>query len=151
MRQSDWVLLGIITVLFGISIVTAMGETAFTKMSRVRALTLEEEGRKGASLLVRLLDTPEWTLNVLLLLMMAAHFGVASLVALIVEHHFGGAGVVAGTIIEVLIFFVLAEVAPKTYAILHTDEAATKLSGFMWVLSRFPPLRAITRVLIAMA
>lgn len=151
MRQSDWVLLGIIAVLFGVSIVTAMGETAFTKMSRVRALTLEEEGRKGASLLVRLLDTPEWTLNVLLLLMMTAHFGVASLVAVIVEHHFGGAGVVAGTIIEVLVFFVLAEVAPKTYAILHTDESATKLSRFMWVVSRFPPLRGITRVLIGMA
>jgi CBS domain containing-hemolysin-like protein len=151
MRQSDWILLAVIAVLFAISIVTAAGETAFTKMNKVRALTLEEEGRKGAARLIRLLDTPEWTLNVLLLIMMAAHFGVASLVALIVEHHFGGAGVVAGTIIEVLIFFVLAEVAPKTYAILHTDEAATRLSGFMWMLSRFPPLRVITRVLIGMA
>jgi magnesium and cobalt exporter, CNNM family len=151
MRQSDWVLLAVIAVLFAISIITAAGETAFTKLNKVRALTLQEEGRKGATRLVRLLDHPERTLNVLLLIMMAAHFGVASLVALIVEHHFGGAGVVAGTIIEVLIFFVLAEVAPKTYAILHTDEAATKLSGFMWVLSRFPPLRVITRVLISMA
>jgi putative hemolysin len=151
MRQSDWVLLAIIAVLFAISIVTAMGETAFTKMSKVRALTLEEEGRKGATRLVRLLETPEWTLNILLLIMMAAHFGVASLVAIIVEHHFGGAGVIVGTIVEVLLFFVLAEVAPKTYAILHTDTAATRLVGFMWVLTRFPPLRAITRVLIGMA
>ena len=98
MRHSDWLLLGIIAVLFAISIVTAMAETAFTKMNRVRAMTLEEEGRKGAARLLRLLETPEWTLNVLLLFMMAAHFAVASLVAIIVEHHFGGAGVIAGTV-----------------------------------------------------
>jgi putative hemolysin len=151
MRQMDWLLLAVIAVLFAVSIVTAAGETAFTKMSKVRALTLEEEGRKGAARLVRMLDTPEWTLNVLLLLMMAAHFAVASLVAIIVEHHFGGVGVLAGTVVEVLLFFVLAEVAPKTYAILQTDRAATRLSTFMWVVSRFPPLRAVTKVLIAMA
>ncbi len=151
MTTTEWLILAGIAVLFAVSIVTAMGETAFTKMSRVRAMTLEEEGRKGASRLARLLEAPEWTLNIVLLLMMVSHFAVASLVAIIVEDHFGGFGVAVGTVVEVIVFFVLAEVAPKTYAILHTDAAATKLSGFLWVVSRFPPLRAITRVLIGMA
>ncbi|MGH2577167.1 MAG: hemolysin family protein [Actinomycetota bacterium] len=151
MTTTEWLILAGIAVLFAVSIVTAMGETAFTKMSRVRAMTLEEEGRKGASRLARLLEAPEWTLNIVLLLMMVSHFAVASLVAIIVEDHFGGFGVAVGTVVEVILFFVLAEVAPKTWAILHTDSAATKLSGFLWVVSRFPPLRAITRVLIGLA
>lgn len=151
MTTTEWLILAGIAVLFAISIVTAMAETAFTKMSRVRAMTLEEEGRKGAARLARLLESPEWTLNIVLLLMMVSHFAVASLVAIIVEEHFGGFGVAVGTVVEVIVFFVLAEVAPKTYAILHNDLAATKLSGFLWVVSRFPPLRAITKVLILMA
>jgi CBS domain containing-hemolysin-like protein len=148
---TEWLIMAGIAVLFAISIVTAMGETAFTKMSRVRAMTLEEEGRKGAARLARLLESPEWTLNIVLLLMMVSHFAVASLVAIIVEDHFGGFGVAVGTVAEVIVFFVAAEVAPKTYAILHNDAAALKLSGFLWIVSRFPPLRAVTRVLIGMA
>ena len=37
-----------IVVLFLVSIVLALAETAFTRMNRIRALALEEEGRKGA-------------------------------------------------------------------------------------------------------
>ncbi len=151
MGSADWLILAAIAVLFALSILTAMGETAFTKISRVRALTLEEEGVKGASRLARLLEHPEWTLNIVLLIMMVSHFAVASLVAILVEEHFGGFGVVIGTVAEVIVFFTLAEVAPKTYAILHTDRAATRLSGFLWVVTRFPPLRIITRLLIVVA
>ena len=151
MRTEDYLILGAISVLFAISVVMAMGETAFTKTNRVRAMTLEEEGIKGASRLVQLLDKPEVTLNIVLLITMVSHFAVASLVALFVEEHFGSGGVIVGTVVEVLVFFVAAEVAPKTYAILHTDKAATRLSGFLWLLTRFAPLRGLTRVLIGMA
>jgi magnesium and cobalt exporter, CNNM family len=148
---SDWLILGGIAALFSASVVFAMSETAFTRMNRVRALTLEEEGRKGAGRLARLLEEPERTLNIVLLALLVCHFGAASLVAILVERHFGGFGVLAGTVIEVILFFVLAEVAPKTYAVLHTDLAATRLSGFLWVLTRFPPLRALSRLLITTA
>jgi CBS domain containing-hemolysin-like protein len=151
MSGTEWLILVAITVLFAVSVITAAAETAFTKMNRVRALTLEEDGVKGAGRLAKLLEAPEWTLNIVLFLMMVSHFAVASLVAVIVEHHFGGFGVAAGTVVEVIAFFVLAEVAPKTYAILHTDRAATRLAGFLWVVTRFPPLRALTGVLITMA
>ena len=47
-----------------------VAETAFTRMSRIRALSLEEEGRKGAHRLAQMLERPERTLNVLLLLIL---------------------------------------------------------------------------------
>jgi len=67
MTGADWLLLVAIGALFLVSGVLAMAETAFTRMSRVRALALEEEGRSGATRLARLLERPERTLNSLLL------------------------------------------------------------------------------------
>ena len=67
---SDWAIVVAIVVLFLVSIVLAAAETAFTRMSRIRALSLEEEGRKGAHRLALMLERPERTLNVLLLLIL---------------------------------------------------------------------------------
>ena len=69
MTGADWLLLVAIGALFLVSGVLAMAETAFTRMSRVRALALKEEGRSGATRLTRLLERPERTLNSLLLVM----------------------------------------------------------------------------------
>jgi len=51
----------------------------------------------------------------------------------------------------VVAFFVFAEVAPKTYAVQHTDSAALRLAGILWFLSTFPPLRVLSKGLIGMA
>jgi putative hemolysin len=151
MSSTEWLIVIAVVVLFVLAAITAAAETAFTKMNRVRALTLEDEGRRGARLLSRLLESPEWTLNVILFVTLVSHFAVASLVAVLAQRHFGAFGVAVATVLEVIAVFVLAEVAPKTYAILHTDAAATRLAGFMWVVAKFPPLRALTRVLIAIS
>ena len=50
-------------MLFLFSIVLAAAETAFTRMSRIRALSLEEEGRKGAHRLAVMLEHPETPLH----------------------------------------------------------------------------------------
>jgi CBS domain containing-hemolysin-like protein len=75
----------------------------------------------------------------------------ATLVGVLVERKFGGYGLLVGTAVEVVAFFVLAEVAPKTYAVQHTEAAALRLSPLLWALSRFPPLRFISRILIGVA
>jgi magnesium and cobalt exporter, CNNM family len=49
------------------------------------------------------------------------------------------------------VFFVIAEVAPKTYAVQHTENAALRLAGPLWALVHFPPLRAFSKLLIAVA
>ncbi|MGZ4712789.1 MAG: hemolysin family protein [Acidimicrobiia bacterium] len=140
-----------ITVLFLCSIVLAAGETAFTRMSRIRALSLEEEGRKGAHRLAVMLERPERTLNVLLLLILVCQMTSASLLGVLLEGAFGGAGLVIGLAVQIVVYFVIGEVAPKTYAIQHPDRAALRLTPFLWGISNFPPLRLLSRGLIGLA
>ena len=151
MSNQDWLTLGAILVLFAASAVLAMAETSFVRISRIRAMTLQEEGRRGAERLLKLLERPEAALNVVLLLVLICQLTAATLVGVLVERKFGGFGVLAGTAVEIAAFFVLAEVAPKTYAVQHTETAALRLSGLLWALTRFPPLRLISRVLIGVA
>ena len=138
-------------MLFLFSIVLAAAETAFTRMSRIRALSLEEEGRKGAHRLAILLERPERTLNVLLLLVLVSQMTSASLLGVVLEGQFGSAGLVIGLVVQIVLYFVIGEVAPKTYAIQHPDRAALRLSGFLWGISNFPPLRLLSRGLIGLA
>jgi putative hemolysin len=151
MEQTDWLILATVVVLFGFSAVLAMSETAFVRINRIRALTLEEEGRKGAGRLAQLLEHPEATLNIVLLLVLVCQLTAATLVGVLVERLFGTYGVLAGTAVEIVAFFVLAEVAPKTYAVQHTDAAALRLSPLLWALTHFPPLRLLSRLLIGLA
>ncbi len=151
MSGQDWLTLSGIVALLLTSAVLAMAETAFVRINRIRAMTLLEEGRKGAERLLKLMERPETALNLVLLLVLICQLTAATLVGVLVERKLGGYGLLAGTAIEIVAFFVLAEVAPKTYAIQHTETAALRLSGLLWFLTRFPPLRLISRVLIAMA
>ena len=48
----------------------------------------------------------------------------STLLGVLASRLFGGWGVVGATVLNVTLFFVVAEVAPKTWAIQHTDRAA---------------------------
>jgi CBS domain containing-hemolysin-like protein len=149
--NADWLTLIAIFVLLITSAVFAMAETAFVRMNRIRAMSLEEEGRKGAKRLVALLEEPETALNLVLLFLLIGQLTAGTLVGVLVEGRFGGYGILIGTVTEVIVFFVIAEVAPKTYAVQHTETAALRLSGLLWTMTHFPPLRALSRVLIGIA
>ena len=151
MSDQDWLTLGGIILLLIMSAILAMAETSFVRINRIRAMTLQEEGRRGADRLLKLLEQPETALNLVLLLVLICQLTAATLVGVLVERKLGGYGLLAGTAVEVVAFFVFAEVAPKTYAIQHTESAALRLSGFLYFLTRIPPLRIISRILIAVA
>jgi len=149
--NTDWLTLSAIFVLLITSAVFAMAETAFVRMNRIRAMTLEEEGRRGAKRLNALLEEPEQALNLVLLFLLIGQLTAGTLVGVLVEGRLGGYGVLVGTVTEVIVFFVIAEVAPKTYAVQHTETAALRVSGLLWALTHFPPLRALARLLIGIA
>lgn len=148
---SDGLLVATIVGLVLISGVLALAETAFVRLSRVRVLALEDEGRPGAARLARLLETPEKTLNAVLLLVLVTQLTAATLVGVLVDGRLGPFGVVAGLAIEVTFFFVAAEVIPKTFAVQHTDAVALRLSRLLAVLTGFLPLRALSQALISLA
>jgi magnesium and cobalt exporter, CNNM family len=151
MTGADWLLVAAIVVLFLASIWLALVETAFTRMSRIRALALEEDGRRGAGRLARMLEHPERTLNVVYLLALFCQLTTGSLVGLVLSRAVGAWGFVIGIVLQFILFFVFGEVAPKTYALQHTDGAALRNSGLLAFLTRFPPLRWASSALIGLA
>ena len=151
MTGADWLLVAAIVVLFVASIWLALIETAFTRMSRVRALALEEDGHRSAGRLARMLEHPERTLNVVYLLALFCQLTTGSLVGFVLSRAVGAWGFVIGIVLQFVLFFVIGEVAPKTYALQHTDGAALRNARLLAFLTRFPPLRYASSALIGLA
>ena len=144
-------LVGTIIALIALAGFFAVAETSLTRISRVKAMTLEEEGRRGAHLLARLAEHPERFINPILLLLLVCHLAAGTLVGVITERHFGAWGVAAGLLIEVVFIFVLAEAAPKTWAIQHTERAALAAAPIVTAIAGFPPVRMLAAALIGLA
>jgi len=148
---AEWVIILVVLVLFVLSIFFAASETAFTRMSRIRAIALEEEGNKRAQRLVVMLEHPEQTLNVVLLMVLISQLTSATLIGVLLEGTAGTLGVVLGIVLQIVLFFVIGEVAPKTFAVQHTERAALALTPMLWFLTNFAPLRWLSSLLIGVA
>ena len=144
-------MLGGIVLLFLFSTLLALSETAFTRTNRIRAIALEEEGKPGAARLVVMLQHPERTLNSLLFLLLLSQLTSASLLGVVLERQAGSWGLAIGITLQILVYYVLGEVAPKTYAIQHPERAALRVSGFLYAITNFWPLRKMSRGLIGLA
>jgi CBS domain containing-hemolysin-like protein len=151
MTTSDWVFLAVVVVLFVCATVLSFAEMAFARMNRVRALALADEGRRGAQKLAVMLEHPERTINSLLFLVLVTQLTSSYLLGILLDRHLGTIGIVIGLVLQLMLFFVVAEVVPKTYAIQHTDLAALRSAGFLYAITNFPPLRFLTRALIGLA
>ena len=69
-----------------------MAETGLTRISRVKAMALAEQRRRGAGMLLRLIEHPERTLNPVLFLLLLCNLVAATLVGVVADHLFGGLG-----------------------------------------------------------
>ncbi len=85
MSGAEWAIIVAVAVWFILSIFFAASETAFVRMSRIRAIALEEEGNKRAGRLVRMLERPEQTLNVVLLVVLVSQLTSATLIGVLLE------------------------------------------------------------------
>jgi CBS domain containing-hemolysin-like protein len=149
--STDVIMVVVVVALIGLAAILAMAETALTRTNRIRALTLAEEGKKGANSLLRLVEHPERFLNPLLLLLLLCHLGAASIVSLLAEQWAGALGVALGILFEVVVIFVLAEAIPKTFAVQHPDRAALRVAPFVSAIIKFPLVRLLSWVLIGLA
>ena len=151
MNGADWVIVVVVVVLFVFSIFLALSETAFTRMSRIRALALADEGNKRAERLAVMLEQPQQTLNSVLLLVLVSQLTTATLIGVLLEGAAGAWGVVIGIVLQIFLFFVIGEVAPKTFAVQHTERAALSVTPLLWFLTQFAPLRGLSKLLIGVA
>jgi CBS domain containing-hemolysin-like protein len=142
-------LLAVVVLLVVLGSVLAMSEASLTRMTRVRALALEDEGRRNSSMLVRIETDPPQFLNAIYLWVMLAQNGSAILVAILAEHYLGNVWITIASILFTLLYFVVVEAMSKTFAILHSDRVALALAPVVFWLSRV--LYWPTRLLIGVA
>ncbi len=144
----DIVLLAVVVALIIATGYLAMAETALTRTSKVKAVTLVEEKRRGAATLLRLVERIDRVLPVVLFALELCTLVAATLVGVVAADTFGPLGVVVATVFEVIVIFVLAELAPKSWAVQHTEKAALRAAPVIRLLVAAAPLGWITRALI---
>jgi CBS domain containing-hemolysin-like protein len=147
----DAILIVVIAVLLAGSGVLAMAETSLVRMSKIKAKALVDEKRRGARQLARLVENPANFLNPILLLVLICQLVSATLVGIVAEHLIGPWGVLLGIVFEVVVIFVFFEAVPKNWAVLHADRAALLAAPIVSALTRFPPIRWLSMLLIGLA
>jgi CBS domain containing-hemolysin-like protein len=139
----------VIFVLVVLGSVLAMAETALSRMNRVRAIALREQGYHNGGLLERLVADPPRALNPIYFAVMCVQNGSAILVAILADHLLGNLGVTLVSVAFTLGYFVVVEAMAKTFGIQHSDRVALALAPMIWLLTR--ALAFPTRLLIALA
>jgi putative hemolysin len=146
--------IGLIVAIVVLIIATAflaLSETAITRTSSHKARAMVEEGVRGAGRLLRLVERTERVLPVVLFALEVTTLVAATLVGIVSASVFGALGVVIGTVFEIVVIFVVAELAPKTWAIQHLARAALIASPLVSALVAVPPVRWVTRGLISVS
>ncbi len=142
-------LIALVVFLVLLGSVLAMAEVSVSRMSRVRAMSLREEGRRNAALLEKIEGHPPRYLNSVYLAVMFCQNGSAILLAIIVENYTSSLGVTLVLVGFTLVYFVVVEAMSKTFGILHSDRVALALAPAVVFLARV--LSAPTRLLIGIA
>ena len=138
-----------VVVLVAIGTMLALAEASLTRVGRVRAISLRQDGRHNAALLEEIeTDLPRY-LNAVYLAVLLVQNGSAILVATLAEVWFDALGVTLASIGFTLAYFVVVEAMAKTFAVLHSDRVALLLAPVVWAIAWL--LRWPTRALIGIA
>jgi putative hemolysin len=150
-HTEDAVLVVVIAILLAVSGMFALAETSLVRMTRIKAKAMVDEKRMGARQLLRLIENPAKFLNPILLLVLICQLVSATLVGVVAEHLLGGLGVLVGAAFEVIVIFVFFEAVPKNWAVHNPERAALFSAPIVSVVTRFPPIRFLSSLLIGLA
>ena len=147
----DLVMAIVIVLLLFILVLLAVAETSLNRISRVKAKAIaESRGTKAAQSLERLVTHPERFINPVLVTITLCQTGQAFLTSLLASRLFGAVGVAVAFLLNVVVFFVVSEAMPKTWAVLSAERAALATARFTEALVNFPPLQLLSRGLIGL-
>lgn len=148
MNGADIAMLVVIIVMTLLAAVLALAETSITRMTRSRAVALAQTQPRGGGRVLRIVENLERDLNSVYLSVNIVQTIQSALVGVLAARLFGAAGVAIGIVVNVLVLFVIAEAAPKTWALQHTERAALLTAPMVefagWVLRL--PARALIGV-----
>ena len=142
-----WMFVAIGLLLVGLTFL-ALAEMSLSRITKQKAQALVDQGEKSARLILRLAEEPTRWVNPLLLTVNIFQTIQATLTGVVAGRLFGAAGVAIGVILNVIVFFVLAEAVPKTYGLLHPVRGATLTARAVSAIVGFLPLQIVSRWLI---
>ena len=129
----------VIVVLLVLSAFFSSAETALTTVSRLRVMTLAEEGNKSASVLLKVIDNKEKMLSAILIGNNIVNISVSSLTTILVTNLFGSYAVSIATGLLTILVLIFGEITPKTFATLYNEKISLKYAriiyAIMWVLT----------------
>jgi putative hemolysin len=146
----DLLMLVTIGLLMIVLIFTSVAEMGLSRITKTKAAALADKGFKSGKALQRLVGAPERWVNPLLLTVNICQTVQATLTGIVSARLWGTYGVVVGVVLNVMVFFVLAEAVPKTYAVLYPQKAALATARPVAALVAFPPLRLISHWFIGL-
>ena len=149
MNSTQFVLLGIVVIMTFAAAILAAAETAITRMTRSRATALAQKEPKRGPRVLRIVENLERDLNSIYLSVNIVQTIQSALVGVLAAALFGPLGLVIGILLNVLVLFVIAEAAPKTWALQHTERAALLTAPMIELLGK--TLRVPARALIGAA
>ena len=142
-----WMLVAIVILLVVLGF-CSVAEMGLSRMTKPKAAALADSGHRSAKVLSKLVAEPERWINPLLLTVFICQIVQSTLTAVLLNNLFGTWGVVVGVFLNVMVFFVLAEAVPKTWAVLHPEKAALLAARPAAALVGLPPLRWFSQGLI---
>lgn len=127
----------------------AASETALASVSRIRIMSLSENGDRRARRVLYLLDHFDKTLTTILIGNNLLHIGCASITTLLATKLWGVSAVTATTIVTTMTLFLLAEMLPKRFAKACNERMALLVSWSL--LGLFKLLSPVSAVFSALA
>lgn len=131
----------IITVLLILSAFFSSSETALTTVSRMRILSLAEEGNSSAVTLLKVIDNKEKMLSAILIGNNIVNISVSSVTTILVTDLFGNYAVSIATAILTVLVLIFGEITPKTLATINNEKLALRFASVVyWLMYILTPV-----------
>ncbi len=154
-------------VLLMLSAFFSSAETAFTTVRRLHIEVLKEEGKRNASLVLKILDKPGRMLSAILIGNNVVNISASALSTLLASQLFGSYAVGIATGLLTILVLIFGEITPKTVAMINNEKlvllyapviyflmivlipaifVVDKLSSGMLLLLRISPDKKVIRI-----
>ncbi|HSG79075.1 MAG TPA: hemolysin family protein [Acidimicrobiia bacterium] len=117
-------LIVLLACLVVVAAILAAAETALLRVPRIRIEVLADEDDRGARRIRGLLGNLTRVLNTVLLAVLLAQVGAATVAGFLAERHFGNTAITIASVVLTLVMFVYTEAIPKTMAVHHPVRVA---------------------------
>ncbi len=128
-----------IIILLALSAFFSSAETALTTVSRLRVLTLAEDGSKTAKKLLTIIDNKPKMLSAILIGNNIVNISASSLTTLLVSQLFDSTAITISTAVLTVVVLIFGEITPKTLATLYSEKLAflytPVIYSLMWILT----------------